>query len=42
MTTATQLPRCLLIRFLLQCIAGAARMIFPQAARFTFTRSFYE
>jgi hypothetical protein len=39
---ATQLPLCLLVRFSLKCIADAARMIFPQAARFTLARSIYE
>jgi hypothetical protein len=42
MTAATQLPRWLLIRFLLKCIAGAAKMIFPQVAGLTFTGSTYE
>jgi hypothetical protein len=42
MTAAAQLSPCLLVRFLLKCIADAAKMIFPQAARFTLVRSTYE
>ena len=42
MTAATRLPLWLLARFLLKCIADAAKMIFPQAARFTLAGSIYE